>query len=346
MLRRSRWLTLLAALAALLTVVVTAGCGSEDKTSGAADQSASSSGEGTGAGTRLRIILVGAAPPSEPFASVSAKGLEQAGEDFNLETIWRGPAQPNPSDPTEQGRLIENAIASNPDGLIISDVYPRQFNPLIRSAVDKGIPVMLFSAGVDEVEETGALGFVGNDEFASGRLAGEEMDGLGARHPLVVALTRGIPSLDARVDGFRDGFPGDVTVLEVPMKDINDTTKVRNLIEVELQKDSSIDAVWPIGTGLGAPVLAAYDALGEKARQMKWGQLGLDGPTINALKQEQYSFSTDQQQFLQGYLPAMWLSFYARYGMRPVDPFIRTGPSIVTPEDADQLIDLSAKKIR
>lgn len=336
--RRSRLASVGFAVVALFAASLVAGCQSDG---------ADAKSDSGAAGKKLKIIFVGVAPSSEPFTSVTANGLEQAGKELNLETVWRGPKQPNPSDPTEVGRLIENAIASKPDGLIITDIYPKQYNPLIKKAVDSGIPVILSAAGDAEVEETGALAFVGNDERASGELAGSQMKSLGDKHALVIALPRGIPAFDARVDGFKAGFePGKVTTLEIPGNEINNTTKVRNLIEIELQKDPSIDSVWPIGTGIGAPVLAAYEKLGAKAKDLHWGQLGVDGPTIDALQDGKYSFTTDQQQYLQGYLPAMYLSLYVRYGITPVDKIIRSGPALVTTEDADTLARLNKQKIR
>jgi simple sugar transport system substrate-binding protein len=331
-------------LVVALGAAFASGCGGGDDNGGSTAAAQSSSG---GGGKRLKIILVGAAPTSEPFSSVAANGLERAGRDFNLATTWRGPRLPNPSDPTEQGRLIENAIAAKPDGLIVSDVFPKQYNPLIKSAIAKGIPVMLFSAGAEQVAATGALAFVGNDETASGELAGQEMKRLGRKHALVISTPPGIPTFDQRVNGFKKGLaPQKVSVLEIPLTDANNTTKIRNLLEIELNKDKSIDSVWPIGTGIGAPVLAAYDRLGDRAKQLRWGQLGVDEPTIKALQAGKYSFTTDQQQFLQGYLPAMWLSLYIRYGIKPVDKFVRTGPALVTTDDAAELARLNAQKIR
>lgn len=341
-----RRLALLSAALALIAV----GCNDSDDNSDAADSGSPASGtqsSGDESNGKPEIIFVAAAPTSEPFASVSANGLEQAGEDFNLDVQWRGPNEPNPSDPSIGLRLIKRAIAAKPDGLIIADTFPKQFNPTIKSAADSGIPVILASYGKDEVDKVGALAYIGNDEYGSGVLAGEQMTKLGAKHPLLVTTARGLPDLDARADGFKEGFEGeDVTTLELPLNDLGNTTKVRNEIEVEIGKDDSIDSLWVIGTGIGAPVLAARDRLGDRANDMKWGQLGLDEPTIQALQDKKYDFSTDQQQYLIGYLPAMYLAMNLRYGFTPVDDFIPTGPSLVTPDEAEKLAELNAEKIR
>jgi simple sugar transport system substrate-binding protein len=315
----------------LMAVAFLTACGESS------DSSTSTGSDTAASGQKLKIIQVAAAPTSEPFSSVEAKGLEQAAKDFNLDVEWRGPTRPNPSDPSEQLRLIENAIASKPDGLIIADTFAEQYNPVIKRAVDQGIPVMLADFGRDDVEKVGALGFVGEDDLIAGQLAGAEMARRGPRHALVIGLPPGIPAFDARVEGFKKGFTGTTSVLEVPMQDINDTTKVRNLILTELQKDSSIDGVWPIGPGIGTPVLAAYDRLGSEARRLVWGQGGIDKATLEALQQGKYSFSVDNQQFLRSYVSAMWLNAYLRYGLRPAESFIQTGPALVTTEEASNL---------
>jgi simple sugar transport system substrate-binding protein len=56
-------------------------------------------------------------------------------------------------------------------------------------------------------------------------------------------------------------------------------------------------------------------------------------------------FAIDQQPYLQGYLPIVFLTEHAKYGVLPSGT-VRTGPAFVTKENAEQVIDLSAKGLR
>jgi simple sugar transport system substrate-binding protein len=62
-----------------------------------------------------------------------------------------------------------------------------------------------------------------------------------------------------------------------------------------------------------------------------------------ALSKKQMSFAVDQQQWLQGYLPVVFLANYAKHGALPKNDLILTGPSFVTPENVDRVANLISK---
>jgi simple sugar transport system substrate-binding protein len=57
------------------------------------------------------------------------------------------------------------------------------------------------------------------------------------------------------------------------------------------------------------------------------------------------AFAIDQQQYLQGYLPVVFLALNAKYGLVPGGN-VPSGPNLITKEKAAQVVDLSAKGIR
>ena len=61
---------------------------------------------------------------------------------------------------------------------------------------------------------------------------------------------------------------------------------------------------------------------------------------VQALLRKQIDFAVDQQQWLQGYLPVVFLANYAKYGLLLQDDLALTGPSFVTPENAGRVVDL------
>jgi len=79
---------------------------------------------------------------------------------------------------------------------------------------------------------------------------------------------------------------------------------------------------------------------------MKFGTFDLSPTVLQALDKKEMDFAIDQQQFLQGYLPVIFLANYIRYGLLIATNSVPTGPGFVTPENAKQVIDLSKKGIR
>ena len=57
------------------------------------------------------------------------------------------------------------------------------------------------------------------------------------------------------------------------------------------------------------------------------------------------AFAIDQQQFLQGYLPVVFLAMHAQYGLVPGGD-VPSGPNLITQDKAGQVIELSAQGIR
>ena len=68
---------------------------------------------------------------------------------------------------------------------------------------------------------------------------------------------------------------------------------------------------------------------------------------IDAIRAGQMGFAVDQQPFLQGYLPIVYLAQYARYGLLPDrGKVVDTGPSFVTRANAASVGRLSEAGIR
>ena len=73
----------------------------------------------------------------------------------------------------------------------------------------------------------------------------------------------------------------------------------------------------------------------------------LSPEVLTALKAGQIDFAVDQQPFLQGYLPVVFLAQNARYGLLPAKgTLVPTGPSFVTRQNAAAVSILTRQGIR
>jgi simple sugar transport system substrate-binding protein len=81
---------------------------------------------------------------------------------------------------------------------------------------------------------------------------------------------------------------------------------------------------------------------GSKARVASFD---LSASLLKSIVAGDAAFAIDQQQYLQGYLPVVFLANYAKYGLVPGGN-VPSGPNLITKDKAAQVIDLSAKGIR
>src|SRR5690606_2557984 len=86
-----------------------------------------------------RFVVVTHGQSSDPFWSVAANGVNAAGEDMGVTVEYQAPGT---FDMVEMGQIIEAAVASQPDGLVVSIPDPEALSGPIQAAVDAGIPVI------------------------------------------------------------------------------------------------------------------------------------------------------------------------------------------------------------
>ena len=89
----------------------------------------------------------------------------------------------------------------------------------------------------------------------------------------------------------------------------------------------------------GEPAVAAAKGSG---RDIKVASFDLSANFLESISSGEAAFAIDQQQFLQGYLPVVFLANTANFGLMPGGD-VPSGPNLVTADKAAQVIDLSAK---
>jgi simple sugar transport system substrate-binding protein len=318
-------------LICLFALAVVAGCGGDDDESG----QAKSPGR---ADTRIEFAMVGI--PGDPFYNVIKNGARQAKRDLGVDVAYKETSQ---YDFQEQKRLIEAAIARKPDGLVVSNESPDVLDPVIADAVDAGIPVVVANAmGPQTLQKTGALGFVGQDEFEVGKLAGERLKQAGVRTAFCVNPAVGSVPLDERCRGLAEALgEGNTKVLATT---VDDRTASKNRMKAALQRDQMDAMLVTAATVNGAQALQAVEETGNSGK-VKIASIDLTPDVLEAVKNGEILFTSDQQQYLQGYLPVQILTLFDEYGLRP-QPLTKTGPAYITAENAEQAIELSRRGIR
>lgn len=326
-------ITKLILLLAIVSLAL-AGCGGDQES----QQGGGTSSEGLVAREDINIQFVTHATP-DPFWTVVQNGVNQAEEDMGVDVNYR---ELSSYDVVELQRNIESAIAANPDGMAVSIPDPQALNDAIRQATDQGIPVIVLNAGENDWRDVGALTYVGQTEFDAGVAAGERMAQEGVQNALCINHEQGNITLDQRCEGFAQGLGGDVEQVAV---DGSDPTAARNGIQSALRQNQNIGGMLTLNPGVADQALRALNESG-RSDQITFATFDLSPSVLEAVRDGNMLFATDQQQYLQGYLPVVLLTNYIQYGVAPVNTAIPTGPAFITEDNAEQVINLAEEGVR
>jgi simple sugar transport system substrate-binding protein len=289
-------------------------------------------------GVRIAVVTHGQA--SSPFWAIVRNGVESAARQMDVVVNYRAPDIYSVDRMTT---LIDQAVASHPDGLVVS-IPEAGLAPAIRRAVAAGIPVVSINSGSDVYRRLGVLAHVGQPEEPAGFKAGERLAQAGVRRALCVNQQIGNRGLIERCRGLakamrRAGGTSRVLVID----DMNPATPrlIANAIT-----DEGIDGVLTLNaTGAIEAVDAVHSIHRDGAVKVATFDLGPD--VLRAVQDGRLLFAIDQQAYLQGYLPIVMLAQRARYGLFPAQgDVIPTGPNFVTRADAGKAIELSKRSIR
>jgi simple sugar transport system substrate-binding protein len=283
-----------------------------------------------------KIIVVTHGQASDTFWLVVRNGVETAAKETDSDVEYQAPGE---FDLPAMSKLIDAAVGSKPDGLVVSIPDAVFLSRSIQAAVAAKIPVISINSGLDVSKKLGCLMHIGQEEESAGRQAGERLKAIGVKQALILNQEAGNVALDQRTKGFRDGFEGPfhhVQVLPVKL----DFMKCYDAVTAYLQENQDIDGVLALGPVAAEPALQAVDDLG-KVGKIKLCTFDISARVIQALMKKQMSFALDQQQWLQGYLPVIFLANYVKYGSILQNGLILTGPSFVTPENVEQVANLS-----
>jgi len=291
------------------------------------------------AGVRIAVVTHGQA--SSPFWAIVRNGVEAAGRQMDVLISYRAPETYSLR---RMQTLIDQAVASRPDGLVVSIPEPA-LGPAIRRAVRAGIPVVSINSGSDTAKRLGVLAHVGQPEEEAGYQAGRRFARHGARRVLCINQQVANQGLDARCRGLARALRrvgGSTRTIGVDDQDVLATQTIRSAIE-----RFRADGVLSLNATTGLESAQAVAAAG-RAASTEVGTFDLGPDVLRAVRHGRLAFAIDQQAYLQGYLPIILLAQRARYGLFPArrGAVIPTGPRFVTRTDAGRVIELSRRSIR
>jgi simple sugar transport system substrate-binding protein len=327
--------------ACLLALVLVAGCGKARETREPdvvvreATPREETPARGPGS-DEVHLWVVTHGQASSTFWTIVRNGIEAARRQLGVDVTYRSPEI---YDVDAMSDLIREAVASHPDGLVVSIPSPELEAP-IRAAIEAGVPVVSINSGSDVARRVGTLAHVGQPEEQAGYKAGKRLVKAGAHNAVCANQEVGNEGLDLRCAGFARALResgGSSRVIAIDTKDLaGSRERIR-----QAASRPGVDAVLTLNNQGGelavdaAPagsILATFDYSPKVLRAIRSGRI---------------EFAVDQQPYLQGYLPIVFLTELARYGLFPAQgDVIATGPNFVTAQNAEQAERLSEQGIR
>jgi len=271
-----------------------------------------------------RFVLVSHAPDSDSWWNTIKNAIKVAGEQMDVKVEYRNPPT---GDLADMARIVEQAVASNPNGLIVTIADFDVLSGPIEKAVRKGIPVITINSGTHEQSrKLGALLHVGQPEYDAGKGAGLRAKDAGVTKFLCVNHYITNPASVERCTGFADGLGVE---LGNQMIDSGvDPGEIKNKVIAYLRANPDTNGILTLGPNSAHPTLAALDTM-KLSGKIFMGTFDLSGEIAAAVKEGTIAFAIDQQPYLQGYLPVVILTNLARYGVVPGNN-INSGPGFVT----------------
>ncbi|MEQ8813897.1 MAG: sugar ABC transporter substrate-binding protein [Thalassobaculum sp.] len=209
---------------------------------------------------RLHCLTKNRTNPAYVGAQIGAARLADS-----LGCTLVGAAPATPDDPGEQIALLEEALASRPDAILIAPVHTTALDPTLRKVVDAGIPLVFFVASAPAIA---ADTFVTADNrtlaaAAAGRLF-EHLGGTGE-----VAILEGLPQSPTaapRAEGFRaaaSGYPR-IRIVDSAVGDYQHAGG-RLAMARMLERHARIDGVVAANDAMALGAIAALREAGREA---------------------------------------------------------------------------------
>ncbi|WP_027408832.1 sugar-binding protein [Anoxybacteroides tepidamans] len=134
-----------------------------------------------------------------PYWRKIARGAKDAAKYYHINVEYIGPLRTSID---EQIKLLEKAIASRVDGIIVQSLNDSRFTPFINKAMDEHIPVITIDT---DAPMSRRLSYVGTNNFAAGQLLGETVvsRAVGKKKIGVIIGSDASESQQLRLQGFK-----------------------------------------------------------------------------------------------------------------------------------------------
>lgn len=276
---------------------------------------------------------------SNPFFQPTQYGIQDACAITNTSYQWTGSDN---SIVKDMVTAMNTAIDANVDGIAVALIDPHAFNGPTERALKKGIPVVSYNA--DETSNA-RLAYIGQDLYLSGQEMGKRIvDLVGSGKVGIFIATPGTANIQPRFDGAKDAIKSSGANIE--LKEVAtgaQTNAEQPVIDSWWTGNQDAKGMFAVDAGSTQGVSNVMTKYGLQKKGIHGGGYDLLTPTLQAIKAGVLDFTIDQDAYLQGFLPVLYLYLYKLSGKLLAPPNTNTGLTFVTKDIVDPYISVKSR---
>jgi ribose transport system substrate-binding protein len=282
-----------------------------------------------GAAPKLRFAVIPKSLDIPVFNYAKVGAEREAAARGNVDVIWRAPET---ADQLRQKEILESFITQRVDGIAISCTNGDFLTDTINRAIDAGIPVTTWDA---DAPKSKRIAFYGVDDFAAGRILGEQAAALlGDKGKVAIITSVGATNLQRRLDGVKEALAQHKNIQIVEVYDIKeDVVHCAEIIASGTNRHPDLGAWISVG---GWPVFTrnALDAVPAGVKVISFDTIP---PAPDLLKAGKVQVLLGQKYFGWG-SESVKLLADIKAGKMPASPIIDSGVDVVTATNVDQYV--------
>jgi ribose transport system substrate-binding protein len=282
----------------------------------------------------FKVVVIGKSV--HPYWSNVETGVQAAAEDLGLRTDQAVFFVPPTEDVTKQIETMETYIAQGVTGIAVAPSDPSALEPVMKKAADAGIIVTTLDT--PPVDDSVSLVYIGTDNYAAGKVAGEKMTQLLPTGG-TVGIGRGSDTaLNAlqRTDGFLDAIAGTGIETLEPFNDKEDAAQALELANSVLSANPDLTGAFGVYAYNG-PAWATAIKEADRVDQTKLVCFDATTDIINGIKEGVIDATVAQREFDMGYKSVSLIYLISTRGqaaafgeMGVVNGIIDTGVDVIT----------------
>src|SRR3954465_8198893 len=287
------------------------------------------------AAQRLRFAVIPKALEIPVFNYAKIGAERQAKEYGDVDILWNAPVH---ADQLKQKEILESAITQKVDGIAISTLNGDFLTETINKAIDAGIPVVTWDS---DAPKSKRIAFYGVDDFAGGRILGEETGKvLGGKGTVAIITSVGATNLQRRLEGMKEALAKAPGIRIVEVFDIKeDTVRCAELIATGTNRYRDL-AAW-MSTG-GWPVFTRSASAAIDPAKTKLVAFDTIQPALDLVREGKVAVLVGQKYFGWGSEPVKLL-YDITQGKMPPRTIIDSGLDVVTRENVEDYVLLWKK---
>jgi simple sugar transport system substrate-binding protein len=239
------------------------------------------------------------------------------------------------------------AISAKANGIAVAVISATAFTTPVANAMNDGIPVVSYNAdGVVGNPGTNRLAYIGQDLFVSGQALGTKIAASMPNGGDAVGFiaTPGTANIQPRIDGAK-------AALKASGKNINFTSVASGALLPQenttinayvLAHKSTLKGIFAVDAGSTQTVGAIVAKYGLQSKVASGG-FDLNPQTLTAIKNGSLGFTIDQQPYLQGFLPVLFLYLFNLSGGLVAPPETNTGLTFVTKSNVGPYLNTTSR---